>query len=144
MGFLRNLFDEAGSKVGRAIGNKLFPNSTDYVRLGDLNGNSSQRAMEIAEAQSEAERERIAAQLLADKTRLVMGLQFKVSDIDHNLNVLAQLDTVVESLPRRFDRSYEEQQLYKAAVAKIKSGLAICKSSSVRNSALAYFEEKYG
>jgi len=144
MGFLRNLFDEAGSKAGRAIGNKLFPNSTDYVRLGDLNGNSSQRAMEIAEAQSEAERERIAAQLLADKTRLVMELQFKVSDIDHNLNVLAQLDTVVESLPRRFDRSYEEQQLYKAAVAKIKSGLAICKSSSVRNSALAYFEEKYG
>ena len=73
-----------------------------------------------------------------------MELQFKVSDIDHNLNVLAQLDTVVESLPRRFDRSYEEQQLYKAAVAKIKSGLAICKSSGARNSALAYFEEKYG
>lgn len=144
MGFLRNLFDEAGSKAGRAIGNKLFPKSTDYVRIGDLNGNSSQRAIEIAEAQSEAERERIAAQLLADKTRLVMELQFKVSDIDHNLNVLAQLDTVVESLPRRFDRSYEEQQLYKAAVAKIKSGLAICKSTSVRNSALAYFEEKYG
>ena len=122
----------------------MFPNSTDYVRLGDLNGNSAQSAREIAEAQSEAECERIAAQLLADKTRLVMELQFKVSDIDHNLNVLAQLDTVVESLPRRFDRSYEEQQLYKAAVAKIKSGLAICKSSSVRNSALSYFQEKYG
>lgn len=144
MGFLRNLFDEAGSKAGRAIGNKLFPKSTDYIRLGDLDGNSARSAREIAEAQSEAECERIAAQLLADKTRLVMELQFKVSDIDHNLNVLAQLDTVVESLPRRFDRSYEEQQLYKAAVAKIKSGLAICKSSSVRNSALAYFQEKYG
>lgn len=144
MGFLRNLFDEAGSKAGRAIGNKLFPKSTDYIRLGDLDGNSARSAREIAEAQSEAERERIAAQLLADKTRLVMELQFKVSDIDHNLNVLAQLDTVIESLPRRFDRSYEEQQLYKAAVAKIKSGLAICKSSSVRNSALAYFQEKYG
>ena len=144
MGFLKNMFDEAGSKAGRAIGNKLFPRSTDYVRLGDLNGNSAQSVREIAEAQSEAERERIAAQLLADKMRVVMELQFKVSDIHHNLNVLAQLDTVVESLPRRFDRSYEEQRLYKAAVAKIKSGLAICKSSGARNSALAYFEEKYG
>lgn len=137
------MFDEAGSKAGRAIGNKLFPKSTDYIRLGDLNGNTAESAREIAEAQSEAERERIAAQLLADKVRFVMELQFKASDMEHNLNVLAQLDAVVESLPRRFDRSYEEQQLYKAAIAKIKSGLAICKSKEPHNSALAYFEDKY-
>lgn len=57
MSFLKNLFDEAGNKVGRAIGNALFSNSTDYVRLGDLNGNSS----EAIRAKSEAEQERIAA-----------------------------------------------------------------------------------
>ena len=57
MSFLKNLFDEAGNKAGRAIGNALFYNSTDYVRLGDLNGNSS----EAIRAKSEAEQERIAA-----------------------------------------------------------------------------------
>ena len=143
MGFLKNLFDEAGSKAGRAIGNKLFPRSTDYVRLGDLDGNTTERAIEIAEAQSEAEQERIAAQLLADKVRFVMELEFKASDVDHNLNVLAQLETIMESLPRRFDRTYEEQRLYKAALAKMKAGIALCRAKDPDNSALAYFADKY-
>ena len=139
MGFLKNLFDEAGSKTGKAIGNKLFPNSTDYIRLGDLNGNSSEAIM----AQSEAEQERIAAQLLADKMRFVMELDFRASDIDHNLNVLAQLETILESLPRRFDRSDEEQRLYKAALAKMKAGIALCRAKDPDNKALAYFVNKY-
>lgn len=139
MGFLKNLFDEAGSKTGKAIGNKLFPNSTDYIRLGDLNGNSSEAIM----AQSEAEQERIAAQLLADKMRFVMELDFRASDMDHNLNVLAQLETIMESLPRRFDRSDEEQHLYKAALAKMKAGIALCRAKDPHNEALAYFADKY-
>ncbi len=139
MGFLRNLFDEAGSKAGRAIGNKLFPRSTDYVRLGDLDGNSS----EVIRAQSAAEKKMIAAQLLADKMRFVMELDFKASDIDHNLNVLAQLETILESLPRRFDRSDEEQRLYKAALAKMKAGIALCRAKDPDNKALAYFVDKY-
>lgn len=139
MGFLRNLFDEAGSKAGRAIGNKLFPRSTDYVRLGDLDGNSS----EVIWAQSAAEKKMIAAQLLADKMRFVMELDFKASDIDHNLNVLAQLETILESLPRRFDRSDEEQRLYKAALAKMKAGIALCRAKDPDNKALAYFVNKY-
>ena len=143
MGFFRNLFDEAGSKTGRAIGNALFPNTTDYIRLGDLNGNTVRNAREIAAAQSEVECERIAAQLLADKMRFVMELYFKASDMDHNLNVLAQLETILESLPRRFDRSYEEQQLYKATLAKMKAGLALCRSKDPENEALAYFADKY-
>lgn len=143
MGFLKNLFDEAGNKAGRAIGNALFPNSTDYVRLGDLNGNSAQNAREIAEAHAEAEKERIAAQLLADKMRFVMELEFKASDVDHNLNVLAQLESIMESLPRRFDRSYDEQRLYKAALAKMKAGIALCRSKDPDNEALAYFADKY-
>lgn len=139
MGFLKNLFDEAGSKAGRAIGNKLFPRSTDYVRLGDLDGNSS----EVIRAQSAAEKKMIAAQLLADKMRFVMELEFKASDVDHNLNVLAQLETIMESLPRRFDRSYEEQRLYKAALAKMKAGIALCRAKDPDNKALAYFVDKY-
>ena len=139
MGFLKSLLNTAGVKTGAAIGNKLFPKSTDFVRLGDLNGNSS----EAFRAQSEAEQERIAAQLLADKMRFVMDLDFKASDIDHNLNVLAQLETIMESLPRRFDRSYEEQRLYKAALAKMKAGIALCRAKDLDNKALAYFADKY-
>ena len=139
MGFLRNLLNAAGLKTGAAIGNKLFPKSTDYVRLGDLGGNTKEAIRE----QRAADRQRIAAELLADKMRLVMDLEFKPSDMDHNLNVLTQLDSVIESLPSRLQRSYDERQLYKAALAKMKAGLVLCRSKDPSNAALAYFAEKY-
>lgn len=132
MGFLKNMFNEAGSKAGRAIGNKLFPNSTDYVRIGDLNGNSSVDAEDVIEAQ-----------LLADKMRFVMDLNFNASDIYHNLNILAQLETILESLPRRFNRSDDEHRLYKAALAKMRAGIALCRAKDPDNEALAYFADKY-
>ena len=138
------MFDEAGSKAGRAIGNKLFPNSTDYVRLGDLNGNSVRNAREIAEAQYEAESERIEAELLADKMRLALSLQFDMNDMDHNINVLAQLAAIMDSLPSWFDRSDEEKRVFKTAKSKMKAGLNICRAKDPHNPALAYFEEKYG
>jgi len=137
------MLEEAGGKTGRAIGNKLFPNSTDYVRLGDLNGNSARTAREIAEAQSEAEREKIEAQLLADKMRLVLSLQFVANDMNHNLNVLAQLAAVMDSLPSWLQRSDEEKRVYKTAKSKMQAGLNICRAKDPRNPALAYFEEKY-
>ena len=143
MGFLRNLFDEAGSKAGKALGNKLFPKSTDYVRLGDLDGNSAQRARKIAQAQSEAERERIEAELVADKMRMVLELQFDINDVNNNLNVMAQLDAIIESLPGWLNRSEEEKRVYNAAKSKIKTGLVLCKAKDPKNTALAYFEEKY-
>lgn len=132
MGFLKNMFNEAGSKAGRAIGNKLFPRSTDYYRIGELNGNSSVDAEDVIEAQ-----------LLADKMRFVMDLNFNASDIYHNLSILAQLETILESLPRRFNRSDDEQRLYKAALAKMKAGIALCRSKDPENEALAYFADKY-
>ena len=121
----------------------MFPNTTDYIRLGGLKGNTVNNAREIAEAQSEAECEKIAAKLLADKMRFVMDFEFKASDMDHNLNVLAQLESIMESLPRRFDRSYEEQQVYKAILAKMKAGIALCGAKDPGNKALAYFADKY-
>ena len=143
MGFLKNMFNEAGSKAGRAIGNKLFPNSTDYVRLGDLNGNTAQSAREIAEAQAEAERERIEAQLVADKMRMVLSLQFDMNDMDHNLNVLTQLAAVMDSLPSWINRSDEEKQVFKTAKSKMKAGLRICRAKDPTNPAWGYFEEQY-
>ena len=138
------MFEEAGSKTGRAIGNKLFPNSTDYVRLGDLNGNSVEQARQMARARSEAERERIEAELLADKMREVLSLQFDARDMDHNINVLAQLAAIMDSLPSRFNRSDEEKRVYKAAKTKMQAGLRICKAKAPHHPALEYFEEKYG
>ena len=131
MSFLKNLFDEAGSKAGRAIGNKLFPKSTDYVRIGELNGNTAEQARKIAMAQNEAEQERMAAQLVADMLREVLNIRFDANNMNHNIEALAQLDAIIEGLPN------------KAAKAKIKTGIALCRSIDPNNKALAYFAEKY-
>lgn len=143
MSFLKNLFDEAGSKAGRAIGNKLFPKSTDYVRIGDLNGNTEEQARKIAMAQNEAEQERMAAQLVADMLREVLNIRFDANNMNHNIEALAQLDAIIEGLPNRFNRTDDDDRIYKAAKAKIKTGIALCRSIDPNNKALAYFAEKY-
>lgn len=143
MSFLKNLFDEAGSKAGRAIGNKLFPKSTDYVRIGELNGNTAEQARKIAMAQNEAEQERMAAQLVADMLREVLNIRFDANNMNHNIEALAQLDAIIEGLPNRFNRTDDDDRIYKAAKAKIKTGIALCRSIDPNNKALAYFAEKY-
>lgn len=143
MSFLKNLFDEAGSKAGRAIGNKLFPKSTDYVRIGDLNGNTEEQARKIAMAQNEVEQERMAAQLVADMLREVLNIRFDANNMNHNIEALAQLDAIIEGLPNRFNRTDDDDRIYKAAKAKIKTGIALCRSIDPNNKALAYFAEKY-
>lgn len=143
MSFLKNLFDEAGSKAGRAIGNKLFPKSTDYVRIGELNGNTAEQARKIAMAQNEAEQERMAAQLVADMLREVLNIRFDANNKNHNIEALAQLDAIIEGLPNRFNRTDDDDRIYKAAKAKIKTGIALCRSIDPNNKALAYFAEKY-
>lgn len=143
MSFLKNLFDEVGSKAGRAIGNKLFPKSTDYVRIGELNGNTAEQARKIAMAQNEAEQERMAAQLVADMLREVLNIRFDANNMNHNIEALAQLDAIIEGLPNRFNRTDDDDRIYKAAKAKIKTGIALCRSIDPNNKALAYFAEKY-
>lgn len=143
MSFLKNLFDEAGSKAGRAIGNKLFPKSTDYVRIGELNGNTAEQARKIAMAQNEAEQERMAALLVADMLREVLNIRFDANNMNHNIEALAQLDAIIEGLPNRFNRTDDDDRIYKAAKAKIKTGIALCRSIDPNNKALAYFAEKY-
>jgi hypothetical protein len=143
MGFLKNMFNEAGSKAGRAIGNKLFPKSTDYVRIGELNGNTAEQARKIAMAQNEAEQERMAAQLVADMLREVLNIRFDANNMNHNIEALAQLDAIIEGLPNRFNRTDDDDRIYKAAKAKIKTGIALCRSIDPNNKALAYFAEKY-
>ena len=143
MSFLKNLFDEAGSKAGRAIGNKLFPKSTDYVRIGELNGNTAEQARRIAEAESEADCQRMVAQLLVDMMREIMETRFDANDMNHNIEALAQLDAIIEGLPNRFNRTDDDDRIYKAAKAKIKTGIALCRSIDPNNKALAYFAEKY-
>ena len=143
MGFLKNMFNEAGSKAGRAIGNKLFPKSTDYVRIGELNGNTAEQARKIAMAQNEAEQERMAAQLVADMLREVLNIRFDANNMNHNIEALAQLDAIIEGFPNRFNRTDDDDRIYKAAKAKIKTGIALCRSIDPNNKALAYFAEKY-
>lgn len=144
MGFLKNMFDEAGKKAGRAIGNSLWGNKTDYVRLGDLNGNTAEQARLNAIIQSNADEERIENELVADQIRHVMELNYSSTNIDHNINVLAELDSILESLPSlSWNRSDAEKKLYKAAKAKLMMGIEICLSKEPDNPIVRRIAEKY-
>jgi hypothetical protein len=94
-------------------------------------------------AQNEAEQERMAAQLVADMLREVLNIRFDANNMNHNIEALAQLDAIIEGLPNRFNRTDDDDRIYKAAKAKIKTGIALCRSIDPNNKALAYFAEKY-
>lgn len=144
MGFLKNMLDEAGKKAGRAIGNSLWGNKTDYIRLGDLDGNSVENARETARIQAIADEERIENELVADQMRHVMELNFSSTNIDHNINVLAELDSILESLPSlSWNRSDAEKKLHKAAKAKLMMGIEICLSKDPGNRIVRRIAEKY-
>ena len=117
MGFFKSLFDEAGKKTGSAIGNKLFPNSTDYIRLGELGGDPE---------------ERLAAEQNAYIER----------DLDHNINVLTQISAILDSIPAWVYRSDLEQKIYKMAKSKMESGVAICKRIDPNSEIVKHFESK--
>lgn len=139
MGFFKNMLDEARRKTGSAIGNRLFKKSTDYIRVGELDGSSSRQSrtgqMILMRRQAKMDRQ---TELMNE----VLRMDFDARDIRQNLAVLAQLASVLDSLPNRFNRSDFEQQIFKMAKSKMESGIVICKSIDRRNTAIMHFENK--
>ena len=139
MGFFKNLFDEAGKKTGSAIGNRLFPKSTDYIRLGKL-GDDNQ---ECLEAEREAQQDRLEVEQQTALMQSLLKLHFDSRDIEHNIVILTQISAILDSLPGRIYRSETEQKIYKMAKSMMESGIAMCKNLDANNLMVAYFENKY-
>jgi hypothetical protein len=139
MGFFKSLFDEAGKKTGSAIGNKLFPNSTDYIRLGELGGDPEERLA----AEQNAYIERLEMEQQKELMFELMKLHFDTKDLEHNINVLTQIAAILDSLPAWVYRSDLEHKIYKMAKSKMESGIAMCKSIDPNNQMITFFENKY-
>ncbi len=138
MGFFKSLFDEAGKKTGSAIGNKLFPNSTDYIRLGELGGDPEERLA----AEQNAYMERLEMKQQTELMSELMKLHFDTTDLDHNINVLTQISAILDSIPAWVYRSDLEQKIYKMAKSKMESGVAICKRIDSNSDIVKHFENK--
>lgn len=141
MGFFKKMFEVAGSKAGSAIGNSLWGNSTDYVRVG-----SSPNMEDEMYARQE---ERIYQKQIQDARRAeeqmdwIMRQSFDPTDIDYNLTVLANISALLDSLPKsRLSRSEEENRVYNAGKSKFESGVLLCKAKDPRNPGLLHFERK--
>ena len=139
MGFFKNLFDEAGKKTGSAIGNRLFPKSTDYIRLGKLGDDNQERL----EAEREAQQDRLEVEQQTALMQSLLKLHFDSRDIEHNIVILTQISAILDSLPGRIYRSETEQKIYKMAKSMMESGIAMCKNLDANNLMVAYFENKY-
>lgn len=139
MGFFKNMFDEAGKKTGSAIGNKLFPKSTDYIRLGKLSDNSEERI----ESEREAQQERLEMEQQTQLMQSLLQLHFDTKDLGHNVTVLTKVSAIIDSLPARVYRSDIEQKIYKMAKSMMNTGIAISKSIDPNNQMITHFEGKY-
>lgn len=139
MGFFKNMLDEAGTKAGKAIGNSLWGDSTDYYRVGDM-GSSRKEEIEHHYLLEEQARE---SRMIEDQMRYLMSMHFSTSDVRHNISILADLCAIIESLPgKRFLRNDEQQRLFNAAKSKFEAGRSLCQSMAPDNEALSYFSAK--
>lgn len=143
MGFLKNLLDEAGKKTGSAIGNRLFPEYTDYVRLGPMPGVSY---ADQQRAQRRAAREQFEMQQQASQFNDLLNIDFSPTDIEQNIAALTKVAAVIDSLQSHdlfSRRSDQEERTYNMALSMMRSGIMICKIINPNHPALAYFERRY-
>lgn len=139
MGFFKSLFDEAGKKTGSAIGNKLFPKSTDYIRLGELGKNKAS-----IEEERETQQELLEAEHQSSLQQQLLHVHFDSQDIDYNVSLLTQIAAVLDSLPKwSIHRTEMEQKTHKMAKSLMQSGIAICKRIDPNNPIVALFDGKY-
>lgn len=140
MGFFKNLFDEAGKKTGSAIGNRLFPKYTDYIRIGELGVKPGERiAAEVELAQERMDRDQNN-----NLMQSLLSLHFDVRDLNHNIGVLTQISAILDSLPSLYVRRTDpEQQVYKMAKSMMTSGITICDGIEPDNPIIAHFKQKY-
>ena len=139
MGFFKNMFDEAGRKTGKAIGNKLFPKSTDYIRIGDL-GDDRKEQLEM---ELEAQQDRLKMEHQNGLMQSLLQIHFDTKDIDNNIEGLTKVAAILDSLPSRLERDQMDNKVYKMAKSMMSSGIAICKSINPNNAIVKHFESKY-
>lgn len=137
MGFFKSLIEEAGRKTGGAIGNKLFPKSTDYIRLGELGDAREKRLKE----ESRAQRRKLEMDHQLTLQEALLELQFDQRDLEHNLSVLTRIAAILDSLPGKWERSELEQTTFKMAKSLMVSGIAICKGIDPNNKMVKRFEK---
>ncbi len=133
------MFDEAGRKTGKAIGNKLFPKSTDYIRIGDL-GDDRKEQLEM---ELEAQQDRLKMEHQNGLMQSLLQIHFDTRDIDKNIEGLTKVAAILDSLPSRLERDQMDNKVYKMAKSMMSSGIAICKSINPNNAIVKHFESKY-
>lgn len=144
MGFLGNMMDEAGTKTGKAIGNKLFGRYADDVRIGY--GETGNDAKAQVEAESEARRLEMEQQhsheakvAIKEQVREVQSAMFDSQNVDANINLLMQLSSLIESID---DDDWSQAELLRAAKSKFKTGLDLCKVISPSHPAVVMFTNR--
>lgn len=138
MGFFKSFFDVAGKKTGSAFGNWLFPNYTDYVRIGDLGKGQEERLWE--EHRLQQRRLETNHQIVLQEA--LLEIRFDSTDIEHNISELSRISAILDSLPAYIDRSDMEQKTYKMAKSLMQSGITICKRIDPNNKTVKEIETK--
>ena len=141
MSFFKNLFDEAGRKTGGAIGNKLFPKSVDYVRIGHLGDDDSEKDPTSVDFYAQ---KRLL--LLEHQNHLMQSLiqiSFDPSDIHNNIVGLTKIAAILDSLPSWIDRDNMDKRIHKMAKSMMATGITISKRIDPNNPIIKQFEDKY-
>ena len=145
MGFWNSLMSEAGSKTGKAIGNKLFGRhaSDEVIRIegqygqgnnGDVSGPPAKKSLwEMLSESAEKFNERVYA-----KEDNILDLDFDPSNNTYNIQLLFKIMAMVDAYIQHED----DRPLYNTARSKFATGLMMVQMVDPESPAIAVFQNK--
>ena len=155
MGFLKNMFNEAGTKTGKAIGNKLFGSYANDLNIGisgsqDVSAKDEVQAtmkIEMVRARHEKELQELQYAQQRDKEQRARELQIEDeimniefgNDKDDTIAKLAKLLSILKS---NSNTNYKTVNILELAKTKFDIGLALLRSMDPGNSMIPFFDDQ--
>ena len=154
MGFFRNMIDEAGSKTGKAIGNKLFgkygADQTINVNTGNnTGGQGGFVGLATTLIESSKKSDELQLKEYEDKEAIKKELrevEFDIANIQNNYTILLKLIPLIES-EMKFCYLHEgeivdEEGLYELAISKFNTWVTMLQIQDLGNPNIIVFQNK--
>ncbi|MBQ2703050.1 MAG: hypothetical protein IJB08_04615 [Alistipes sp.] len=154
MGFFRNMIDEAGSKTGKAIGNKLFgkygADQTINVNTGNnTGGQGGFVGLATTLIESSKKSDELQLKEYEDKEAIKKELrevEFDIVNIQNNYTILLKLIPLIES-EMKFCYLHEgeivdEEGLYELAISKFNTWVTMLQIQDLGNPNIIVFQNK--
>lgn len=156
--FTENLKREFGKGTGRALTNKLYGKNAEH-KIGVSRTSASTEEV-VAKENAKVEKAKLRSEnfktlvgggltvitgereSVESHRALIRDIHFDVKDFDGNIAKLTELVSIIDGAAASMSTNLDFKNVYRQALGKFESGLAMCQAIEPNNPTLSYFASK--